>query len=766
MLEAAHQLMGELMNIHIAWRGIRNFMSVQNENPELLKAQYRAFTRQMPMMYFILLSSTWALAMTHMRIAPAWLTLGVPVLLTGCCLLRVIFWLRTRNSDPSPDLAHAALLRTNRLAGAIAMAFTLWSFALIPYGDAYTRSHVAFYMAITVISCIFCLMYVRSAAFIVTLIVNGAFIAFFASTAQPTFVAIAINVLLVCTGMMSILLTNYRNFESMVVSKQQSEALSCENFRLANLDSLTGLGNRRAFFAELETELAKAQADGVRLALGVMDLDGFKPVNDLYGHSVGDRLLAEVAARLSTTLTASTAFRLGGDEFAIIAPLPPENTQMVINANAIAAKLREPYRLPEGTVHISASMGIAVFPELALNCEQLFERADYALYHAKKKQRGGAVLFDSDHEYQISFEAKIESALKQADLKNELSVVFQPIIDIHDQWTIGFEALARWESPQLGKISPACFIPIAERAGIVGSLTKPLLEKALAAASHWRTPLRLSFNLSAHDLNSSDSVLMLIGISALKQADLENELSVVFQPIIDVRGPQTIGFEALARWDSPQLGKISPACFIPIAERAGIVGSLTKPLLWKALAAASLWGPSLRLSFNLSAHDLNSNDSVLMLVGIIQRSGFDPKRLDLEITETAFAHDFEQVTQSVETLRRLGCGISLDDFGTGYSSLTRLHALPLTKFKIDRSFVKDLHLRPSSYKIVKSLLALSADMGLDCVIEGVETEEELAALTALGGTSVQGYLFAPPLLEHEAAKFAAEPSGANLRIAV
>lgn len=662
MLGAAHQLMGELMNIHIAWRGIRNFMSVQNENPELLKAQYRAFTRQMPMMYFILLSSTWALAMTHMRIAPAWLTLGVPMLLTGCCLLRAIFWLRTRNSDPSPDLAHAALLRTNRLAGAIAMAFTLWSFALIPYGDAYTRSHVAFYMAITVISCIFCLMYVRSAAFIVTLIVNGAFIAFFASTAQPTFVAIAINVLLVCTGMMSILLTNYRNFESMVVSKQQSEALSCENFRLANLDSLTGLGNRRAFFAELETELAKAQADGVRLALGVMDLDGFKPVNDLYGHLVGDRLLAEVAARLSTTLTASTAFRLGGDEFAIIAPLPPENTQMVINANAIAAKLRDPYRLPEGTVHISASMGIAVFPELALNCEQLFERADYALYHAKKKQRGGAVLFDSDHEYQINFEAKIESALKQADL--------------------------------------------------------------------------------------------------------ENELSVVFQPIIDVRGPQTIGFEALARWDSPQLGKISPACFIPIAERAGIVGSLTKPLLWKALAAASLWGPSLRLSFNLSAHDLNSNDSVLMLVGIIQRSGFDPKRLDLEITETAFAHDFEQVTQSVETLRRLGCGISLDDFGTGYSSLTRLHALPLTKFKIDRSFVKDLHLRPSSYKIVKSLLALSADMGLDCVVEGVETEEELAALTALGGISVQGYLFAPPLLEHEAAKFAAEPSGANLRIAV
>ncbi|MQB41333.1 EAL domain-containing protein [Rhizobium sp. ICMP 5592] len=614
------------------------------------------------MMYFILLSSTWALAITHMKFAPTLLTVGVPTLFTFGCMLRVVFWLRTRNIDPSPELAHTVLLRTNRLAGAIAVAFTLWSFALVPYGDAYTRSHVAFYMAITVISCIFCLMYVRSAAFIVTVIVNGAFIAFFVATAQPTFVAIAINVLLVCAGMMSILLTNYRNFESMVVSKQRAEALSNENFRLANLDSLTGLANRRAFFVELEAELERARANGTRLALGVMDLDGFKPVNDLYGHSVGDRLLVEVANRLSGTLTASTAFRLGGDEFAIIAPFPPENAQLVINANAISERLRHPYHMPEGTIHISASMGIAVFPDLALDREQLFDRADYALYYAKKRLRGSAVLFDSHHEDQINSDARIESVLKQADLANELSVVFQPIVDIRDQ--------------------------------------------------------------------------------------------------------ATIGFEALARWNSPTLGKVSPACFIPIAERAGIVGSLTRPLFKKALAAASLWDTSLRLSFNLSAHDLNSGNGVLALIGIIESSGFDPQRLDLEITETAFTHDFEQVTQSVEALRRLGCGISLDDFGTGYSSLTRLHALPLTKFKIDRSFVKDLHQRPASYKIVKSLLTLSVDMGLDCVIEGVETEEELAALKTLGGTSVQGYLFAPPLPENKAREFAAQHGRHRNKIAV
>jgi len=624
-------------------------MSVRSDNPDLLKAQHQAFTRQMPMMYFILLSSTWALAATHIRFAPLWLTVGVPALFTLGCTLRIAFWWRTRGMEPSAEVAHAILRRTNRLAGGIAIAFTIWSFLLVPYGDAYTRSHVAFYMAITVISCIFCLMYVRSAAFMVTVIVNGAFIAFFLASRQPTFVAIAINMLLVCTGMMSILLTNYRNFENMVISQKRTEALSNENLLLANRDSLTELPNRRAFFAHLEAELEKAKANGTRLALGVIDLDGFKPVNDLYGHSVGDRLLINVSKRLSESLKASKAFRLGGDEFAIIAPVIPDDAQLVANANAISERLRAPYHMAEGTVHVSASMGIAVFPHLASTLEELFDRADYALYHAKRTRRGDAVLFDAEHEKQINIEARI--------------------------------------------------------------------------------------------------------VHLLKQTEIEKELSVVFQPVVDIRDGTTACFEALARWSSPVLGQVPPSQFFAIAERAGIVSSLTRPLLKRALASASQWPPSVRLSFNLSAQDLNACEGVLSLIGIIENSGFDARRLDLEITETAFAHDFEQVKQSVEMLRRLGCGISLDDFGTGYSSLTRLHALPLTKIKIDRSFVTDLHDKPASYKIVKSLLALSRDMELECVVEGVETPAELATLESLGATLVQGYIFAPPLKERDVVEF-------------
>ncbi|EPN67450.1 GGDEF domain/EAL domain protein, partial [Pseudomonas syringae pv. actinidiae ICMP 19101] len=208
---------------------------------------------------------------------------------------------------------------------------------------------------------------------------------------------------------------------------------------------------------------------------------------------------------------------------------------------------------------------------------------------------------------------------------------------------------------------------------------------------------------------------------------------------------ETVAFEALARWNSPELGAVSPAHFIPIAERIGMINKLTAPLLTQALQRASSWPAPIRLSFNLSAHDCATWESVSTIVEIIENSGFDASRLDLEITETAVMQDIAQVQQAIAQFRQLGCGISLDDFGTGFSSLSQLHALALTKLKIDRSFVTGVHDNPASYKIVKSLVALSQDMSLGCVIEGVETQDELNALTSLGCTMVQGYFYSPPI---------------------
>lgn len=624
-------------------KSIFDFSPTPQDNPVLLRAQYIAFSRQMPMMYFILLSSTWALAVTYVASAPPWLTLGIPSLFTVMCAARIYFWMRSR--DESPSIAHvsATLRRINILGGAIAAAFTTWSCLLYPYGDAFQKSHVAFYMAITVISCIFCMMHVRSAALMVTAIVNGTFVIFFASTGHMTLVATAINILLVCFGMLVILKINYDNFEQMVLAQQKTEALSNENLKLANIDSLTELPNRRAFFHHLDTCFGVAQAENHRLAVGVIDLDGFKPVNDLYGHSAGDRLLKEVGERLQEVCNAQAMFlsRLGGDEFAFILAGDVNENAVLAAGSQMGVKLRIPFETPDAKIMISASIGIAIYPDVASTPEELFDRADYALYQSKREHRGNSTLFTNKHIVEIHRDARVEQTLRQADLATELSVVYQPILDV----TSG----------------------------------------------------------------------------------------------------KTVGFEALARWDSRILGTVAPAQFIPIAERAGIINMLTKPLLKKALAAARTWPRDVRLSFNLSAQDINSAEATLAIIAIIANSGVDPQRLDLEITETAIIHDTRQARKSVEMLRKIGCGISLDDFGTGYSSLTSLHSLPLTKLKIDRSFVRNIDENSASYNIVRSLLTLSREMGLDTIVEGVETQAELAVITALGGTLVQGYVFSRPI---------------------
>ncbi|SDG16032.1 putative bifunctional diguanylate cyclase/phosphodiesterase [Paraburkholderia phenazinium] len=620
---------------------------IPKHNPDLLIAQYRAFTFQMPLMYVVLMINTWGLATTHMRVAPRWLTIDIPVVMTVLSFIRVVGWLRRSKREATRDVALQALSRTQRLSGIIAVAFTLWALALFPYGDAYEKTHVAFYMAITVIGVIFCLMHLRPAAFTVAFIVNGSFVIFFSLSGNSVFVAIAINTALVSAAMLTILLVHYRDFTGMVSAR-------AENFRLANIDSLTGLANRRAFFSYLDNAYAKAKSDGTRLAVGIIDLDGFKAVNDIYGHATGDKLLQTIGARLKDVCpTNYYVARLGGDEFSIVASDFGDTAELLAAGEFICSALRTAASPGETTLQIGGSIGFSVYPDMASDTVQLFANADYALYYGKRTSRGKVTLFSIDHDARIRADAKIEQALQHANL--------------------------------------------------------------------------------------------------------EDELTVVFQPIINVSNRETIGFEALARWFSPTLGSVSPAQFIPIAERTGRIEAITRMLLKKALAHALLWPSDIRLAFNLSAHDLSSPDSVLEIIGEIGKSGFDPTRLDLEVTETALIRDFPQVRSATETLRSLGCGISLDDFGTGFSSLTHLHALPLTKIKVDRSFVMDINKNPASYKIVKSLLALSRDMSIDCIVEGVESRDELAILKTLGCEAVQGYLYSRPIPADEAMRFLEQP---------
>jgi len=600
------------------------------------------------LIYSIVLINTWAIAFTFMAGAPVWLSTWIPIGLSIVCGVRLVGWWRSGRSVPTAKAAHKALTRGNQFAFVLTAGLTLWALALYPYGDAYMQGNIAFFIAVSGLGVIICAQQLPSAAFIVAIVMNVAFVTFFSLAGIASFVGMAINLVLVSVALLLVVAVQFRHFAGAVSARTKLEAVSRENARLANLDALTGLANRRQFFAHLEA--AFSQSKGRRLAVGVIDLDGFKPVNDLYGHKVGDGLLFEVGQRLSALANSTTHIsRLGGDEFALTVTDCPDNAELLALGERICAALRAPFQLTEATVQISGSIGFSVYPELATDVHQLYERADYALYQGKRTNRGHALLFTSEHVIAIEEDHRIEQVLSNADLNEELCVFYQPIVDIQSQ--------------------------------------------------------------------------------------------------------KTMGFEALARWNSPVLGNVSPGHFIPVAERVGKVSELTCVLLRKALATACCWPEEIRLSFNLSTHDISSSDAVATIVGIILSSGIDPNRLDLEITETAMMYDFSQAKAAIEMFKILGCGIALDDFGTGYSSLSQLHALPLTKIKIDRSFVSGLHKNPASYKIVKSLLALSSDMGLGCVIEGVETGEELEALKKLGGVLVQGYVYSPPVAEADVGGF-------------
>ncbi|ESQ93267.1 histidine kinase [Asticcacaulis sp. AC460] len=623
-----------------------NLFRVPTDNMPLVRAQFDAFSKQIPLLYFILTTNSLAAAWTFTKFAPAWLAVYIPTALCTLCGVRCLWWWRARNKTFDDAFIIKHMRATSQLAALLTFGFTIWGLLLYPYGDAYARGQVVFCMALTVIGCVFCLMHLRPAALSVTLFANGPFILFFFLEGHGSLKAIAVNLALVSVAMIMILLVYSRDFAKLVESQAETRRLSDENFRIANLDALTGLPNRRWFFAELERRHAEAAAQATGFAVGIIDLDGFKPVNDTYGHMTGDKVLSEVGRRLSKTGGDSVALaRLGGDEFGFIMNDSPTEERLKAFGSALIETVRLPFAIGGSHAALGASIGVAIYPDAADTPESLFERADYALYHAKRNHRGQVTVFSSRLEDQIRSHGVIEQALQAAD----------------------FEA----------------------------------------------------------------------------------EMSLVYQPIVDIRTGRASTFEALARWNNPSLGAVSPGDFIPVAERTGQVRGLTLVLLGKALRAAAQWPETVRISFNLSAHDISQAESVIQIIALVNRSGVSPKRIDFEITETSISYDFQQARAAVIAFRALGVGISLDDFGTGYSSLSHVHRLALDKIKVDRSFVADVTTNPVSHKIIKSLSALCADMDLACVLEGVETAAQLEALTQLGCTHVQGYYFARPMPEQD-----------------
>lgn len=287
---------------------------------------------------------------------------------------------------------------------------------------------------------------------------------------------------------------------------------SAEADALAHMDPLTAVTNRRGFFRKLDERLAIARAQNTPLTVGVIDLDGFKPVNDIFGHAAGDQLLFQSGARVREIAGPNGIVgRIGGDEFGIILPGLGDETEILAIGQRICDALAQPFKVKEGIARIGASAGFAAFPQTGHTTETLFERADYALYHSKQQERGRPVVFTSQHEREIRYQSSIEQGLRES-ADEEFQIVYQPIVRASDGKTTGVEALARWTSPLLGPIRPDIFIRAAEQNGAVSRLTRILLRKALADARTWPDDLYLSFNLSAVDLASPENAARLQAI--------------------------------------------------------------------------------------------------------------------------------------------------------------------------------------------------------------------------------------------------------------
>jgi diguanylate cyclase (GGDEF)-like protein/PAS domain S-box-containing protein len=413
---------------------------------------------------------------------------------------------------------------------------------------------------------------------------------------------------------------------------------------LAHYDALTGLPNRNLFQEHLSLASARAKRSGQMMALMFLDLDRFKEINDTLGHATGDLLLQAIARLLKGSLREIDSIsRLGGDEFTIIVEDITDVDQLITIAEKVKAAFSEAVIIDGRELFVTASIGISM-DAVGLDADALLQTAGIAMHRAKEEGRN----------------------------------------------TYEFYA------PEMN-------------AGRAGRLDMEIL---------------------------------------LRRAVARQEFVLHYQPIVAVKENKVVGVEALIRWNSPELGFVSPAQFIPLAEETGLIVPIGEWVLTTACIQAKAWqnqGRQLTMSVNLSPRQFRQKDLVEMIAAVLDKTGLDASLLELEITEGMIMHRPDQAVAVLERLHQLGVQLSVDDFGTGYSSLSYLKKFPVQKLKIDRSFVQDLTTDDDSASIVTAIIAMAKSLKLEVVAEGVETRDQLAFLTRLQCDKYQGYLFSKPV---------------------
>jgi diguanylate cyclase (GGDEF)-like protein len=415
---------------------------------------------------------------------------------------------------------------------------------------------------------------------------------------------------------------------------------------MAYHDALTGLPNRVTLTDRLALDLSRARRRKEVVGIAMIDLDRFKEVNDTLGHAVGDRLLVAVAERLKgVTRETDTVARMSGDEFCVVLADQRDEESVMEAGRRVHRAFVEPFDLGGQKTHITASLGISMFPVNGDTEEALLKNADIAMFRAKAQGQDILQVFSEEMSAALEERARMEKGLRRAVEKKEFVVHYQPEIDLRTGRIVGAEALVRWQTPDRGLVSPMLFIPLAEETGSIIPISEWVIRTACAQAKAWQgqgySPFRISVNVSAR---------------LFQQYDL-----------------------------------------------AGALGD------------------------------------------ILGETGFEPDSLEIEITESVAMLNLESALETLWKLNGLSIRVAMDDFGTGYSSLAYLKKFPIQLLKIDRAFVKDMDRNPEDRTIVKAIIAMAKALDIEVVAEGVEREEQLDLLKALGCDLVQGFHFSKPV---------------------
>ena len=463
--------------------------------------------------------------------------------------------------------------------------------------------------------------------------------------------ALLVSMVLLLPAMMSITMSVFRTLRTSIAAAETSARLAEKMQHLARTDVVTGLLNRAGLNHHLVERLMRIERDR-KLALFWLDLDRFKEVNDTLGHQVGDRLLAEIAGRLRKLAPAeATVARFGGDEF-IVACEARNRREIEVLAQGMLAEVTRPVRLDDHRLEIGSSMGIAILPDDAADLDALMQGADLALYRSKVNGRNQISFFDPSMTRNLVRRKEIEAELRIALQRDELSIFFQPIVDLATGRIRTFEALVRWFHPEKGELRPDEFIPVAEETGAIITLGNWITAQAARAAAGWPEDVTLAVNLS--------------------------------------------------------------------------------PLQIKAPGAA------------------------LGILNALRDAKLPPHRLELEITETVLLDDSATTEAFVEELSAAGVRFALDDFGTGYSSLGYLNKYPFSKIKVDRSFVSGVHSGKKSDAIIRAVSGMGSTLGMEIVAEGLETITQVDAVRQAGCTLGQGYYFSRAVPDYLAAMLLAQ----------